>query len=357
MVVLIAVALCLVPVRPAAAHWADLAVAEIVVEPAETVMTLTFPTALVSGVDEDRNGSLDAAEVRRHVDVLEAAFASRIRFDDGALAGAMRVEPAAAPSAQAGDTVAPGTHSTVRLIYSWPRPIASLHIAYGLFVPGVSTASCLATIVYAGQVQSVVFTPKSPELTFPLGGGVIWRQISSFLLLGIEHILTGYDHVLFLIALLMLGGGLRDLLKTVTAFTAAHSVTLSLAALHVVTLPTRLVESLIALSIAYVAIENILRRPQVLRWRWRIAFGFGLVHGLGFASILEELALPRATLAASLVSFNVGVEMGQIAVVTVAFLTLRALQRASWNLTLRRWVSAAVAAAGLFWFVQRAFLS
>src|SRR5438445_365152 len=178
----------------------------------------------------------------------------------------------------------------------------------------------------------------------------------SFTALAMRHILTGHDHMLFLVSLVMLGGGLRSLLKTVTAFTVAHSVTLSLAALGIATLPPRLVESGIALSIAYVAAENLWRGAHAIRTRWFVTFSFGLIHGLGFATILRQLAISRANLALSLVSFNFGVELGQIAVVTAALLSLGALATLPWESTMRRRVSAAAAALGVVWFIQRALL-
>lgn len=344
---------------PSHAHWADLAVAEIVVEETTARITLTFPTGLVATADTNRDGQLSPDEIRTHRAALEAILGERIRLTAGGQRGALTVEPAEAASVAPNLNVAPGTHSTVRLVYNWPRPIHELTIQYGLFLRGVSTASCLATILQGGRVQSYVFTPEHRELSLSPGRSALWQQGWSFLLLGIRHILTGYDHVLFLLSLLMLGGGLRSLLKIVTAFTVAHSVTLSLAVLDIVTLAPRLVESGVALSIAYVAAENLWRRDKdkALRMRWKVTFGFGLIHGLGFASILKEMAIPRSSLALSLVSFNAGVEVGQVAIVATAFLCLLALRKLPWELTFRRLVSAGAVAVGLIWFVQRAFLT
>jgi hydrogenase/urease accessory protein HupE len=233
------------------------------------------------------------------------------------------------------------------------RP-ASLHRRrYALFLPGISTASALATIVQDGTVRSHVFTPENTTLTIARGDAV-WTQAWSFFILGVKHILTGYDHVLFLITLLIAGGGLRALLKIVTAFTVAHSATLTLAVLDIVSLPSRVVESGIALSIAYVAAENLWRRERALTRRWLVTFGFGLIHGLGFASILRDLAVGGANLATSLVSFNLGVESGQILIVGVAFGLLEALRRATWQPVLRRALSAGAMVTGLVWFLQRA---
>jgi len=335
---------------PAQAHWADLAVAEIVIGDRTVRITLTFPTGLVAESDDDRNGQLSPEEIIAHRAALTADLRDRIHLTNNGRPGMLTIAPA---EGAASLDLNAGTHSTVQLTYAWSAPVQELGIHYGLFLPGVSTASCLATIVEAGRVRSFVFTPEQREFSFVVGRAAGWRQAASFVVLGTKHILTGYDHILFLLTLLMLGGSLRQLLKVVTAFTVAHSVTLSLAVLNVVVLPARLVESGIALSIAYVAAENLWRKDRSLQRRWLITFGFGLVHGLGFASILRDLHLARANLALSLVGFNLGVEIGQVTIVTTAFLGLLALRRVPWEAGIRRWISAGAMAAGLIWFVQR----
>ena len=222
---------------------------------------------------------------------------------------------------------------------------------YDLFAPDVTTARCLAQLVRGGKIDNLVFTPATKDAA--LINLPVWQQISSFIGLGIEHILTGYDHILFLISLLMLGGGLKYLLKVVTAFTLSHSITLSLAALNIVTLPSRWVECAIALSIAYIATENLWRKES--SGRWKLAFGFGLIHGLGFASALQELDLPRTNLAISLASFNVGVEIGQISIVLVIYFLLSYLHKLPWDLAIRRSISVGVIVMSLIWFWERAF--
>ncbi|HEV8340489.1 MAG TPA: HupE/UreJ family protein [bacterium] len=346
---------------PAMAHWADLAVAEILVERGVVRMTLTFPTGLAAAADDDRDGRLSAAEIGAHRAGLTTLLRERIAVTAGNVAAVLVVEaltsavPANLAAPKGPGSGARATHSTVRLIYTWPETLPSgpMMVRYGLFLPGVSTASALATIVQDGTARSHVFTPENTTLTVARAGGV-GAQVWSFLILGVKHILTGYDHVLFLITLLMAGGGLRALLKIVTAFTVAHSVTLTLAVLGVVTVPSRVVESGIALSIAYVAAENLWRHERALTRRWLVTFGFGLIHGLGFASILRDLAVGGANLATSLVSFNLGVEAGQILVVAAAFGLLEALRRAAWQPLLRRALSAGALAAGMIWFLQRA---
>ncbi len=173
---------------------------------------------------------------------------------------------------------------------------------------------------------------------------------------GIHHILIGPDHLLFLTGLLLLGGSIRRLVVVVSAFTLAHTVTLSLAALNVFTPPARMVEPLIALSIVYVGADNLLVRGGRDARAW-IAFGFGLVHGFGFASVLREMDLPARALGWSLLFFNAGVEIGQLVVVSLVASALAALRHRS-EAAGRRLAftgSLAVIVAGAFWFVQRVF--
>jgi hydrogenase/urease accessory protein HupE len=180
--------------------------------------------------------------------------------------------------------------------------------------------------------------------------------VRRFVPAGVHHILIGPDHLLFLVGLLLLGGTVRQLLLVVTSFTVAHSITLSLAALNIVTPPARLIEPAIALSIVYVGADNILAKGgrDVRGW---IAFTFGFIHGFGFASVLREMDLPRRALGWSLFSFNIGVEIGQLFVVVLVAAALVALKsRSEWaGRHLAFAGSLVVIAAGAFWFVQRVF--
>ena len=213
--------------------------------------------------------------------------------------------------------------------------------------------------VYEGETltSQMILDAKHPHLEYFAGSrqGVA-AVIRKFIPAGIHHILIGPDHLLFLVGLLLLGGSVRQLLIVVTSFTVAHSITLSLAALNLVTPPARLIEPAIALSIVYVGADNILAKGgrDVRAW---IAFTFGFIHGFGFANVLREMDLPRRALGWSLFSFNIGVEIGQLFVVVLvatAFTMLRA--RSEWS---RRHLALAgsivVIAAGTFWFVQRVF--
>lgn len=177
-----------------------------------------------------------------------------------------------------------------------------------------------------------------------------------FLKLGVEHILSGADHILFVLGLILLGGGAKALLKTVTAFTLAHSVTLSLAATGVWSPSPRIVEPLIALSIVAIAVENLRAKPSSGRdYRPLVAFLFGLVHGFGFAGALSEVGLHGQALALALVCFNLGVEAGQASIIVLAAPVLGMLEK--WKpVALRRLAlggSVAIGAIGIYWFAAR----
>ena len=174
----------------------------------------------------------------------------------------------------------------------------------------------------------------------------------AFIAMGVEHILGGLDHLLFLLALLALVRGLWQTVTIVTGFTVAHSITLSLAVLGVVDVPSRIVEPLIAASIVWVAVENLVA-PSGIGRRWLIAAGFGLIHGLGFASALTELDLSRDALLRALIGFNVGVELGQIAFVVVVMPPLAWVSRSGRLPRLPQVLSVLVAAAGAVWLVLR----
>src|SRR5262249_48921612 len=148
-----------------------------------------------------------------------------------------------------------------------------------------------------------------------------------YLVLGFEHILPeGLDHILFVLGIFLLTTKLGPIVTQVTAFTIAHSVTLGLTMYGVISLPSRIVEPLIALSVTYVAIENIVT-PQLTPWRLLLVFAFGLLHGMGFAEALRELDLPRSEVIPALVSFNAGIELAQLTIIALAFVAIAAWAR------------------------------
>ena len=209
------------------------------------------------------------------------------------------------------------------------------------------------------EPYSTVLDPGQASVDFPLTGGAtaVPRQgvFSAYLGLGFTHIVPkGLDHILFVLGLFLLSAGWRPLFYQVTAFTVAHSVTLALSMQGIVALPERLVETLIALSICWVAIENI-STSKLKPWRVAVVFAFGLLHGLGFAGVLSELGMPEGRFLTALLSFNLGVELGQLSVVAVAFVLLGRFERL---VGYRRYVvipcSVVIAATGGWWAITRA---
>lgn len=179
-----------------------------------------------------------------------------------------------------------------------------------------------------------------------------WLYIQS----GFEHIVPkGLDHILFVLGLFFSSLSFIALLKQITSFTLAHSITLALASIGIVVIPGSIVEPLIALSIVWIAVENIFF-SRLSKWRYIMIFAFGLLHGLGFAAVLAEYGLPKDSLVASLFAFNVGVELGQLAVVAVAFMLTYLIKQRVWY---RKWVqlplSVLIGFIGFYWFIERVF--
>ena len=213
----------------------------------------------------------------------------------------------------------------------------------------------LVKIVHQNEVQQSILTidSRAQEFSFSGKGVSLFEHGFQFLKLGIEHIVIGYDHILFLLGLIILGGSFQNLAKIVTSFTVAHSITLILAALQVLAIPSRLVESVIALSIVYIALENFFIKKT--DDRWLITFIFGLMHGFGFAGVLHELGLPAEGLVVSLLSFNLGVEVGQIIIVALTFPIIHLISKTKWKKQLVYGLSAVIMVFGLMWFLERAF--
>ena len=246
----------------------------------------------------------------------------------------------------------------VRLDFIVPgAPPPELQVSAALF-PHDSEHRTFVNVYEGGTLrQQWLLGPEDEPVSYYDGttaGALAVAQ--TFVPAGIHHILIGPDHVLFLVGLLLLGGTLRRLVLIVTAFTIGHSATLSLAALNLFVLPAAIIEPAIALSIVVVGVDNLMR-GEGRDLRPALAFAFGLVHGFGFAYVLREFGLPQGNLAAALVSFNIGVEIGQIAIVLIVAPLLALIRRRSEAAARRIAVggSLAVAAAGAYWFVDRVF--
>jgi hydrogenase/urease accessory protein HupE len=242
----------------------------------------------------------------------------------------------------------------------------SVRCAGGLSGGAISIAGLQATLTDVlvrlerldGATQVVRLTPSA--LSFVVEAAPNGAHVAgTYLRLGVEHILGGIDHLLFVLALLLLTRGFGRLVKTVTAFTLAHSITLGLAALGFVHVPQRPVEAVIALSIVFVAAEIVRarrgRKGMAARAPWVVAFIFGLLHGFGFAGALSEIGLPPGHIPLALLFFNVGVELGQLLFVAAALASVALLRR--WKRPLPRWAALAppyaIDGVAMFWVIQR----
>lgn len=231
------------------------------------------------------------------------------------------------------------------LQFSWPDGHGTLALRH------VGVENGYAAYLEGGETSEVI----------ALGGGQADSALEAFgnyVPVGFDHILPkGLDHILFVLGLFFLSPTLGPLLWQVSAFTLAHTVTLALGALGLVNVPASIVEPLIAASIAFIAIENIFS-SKLHRWRPAVVFAFGLLHGLGFASVLQEFGLPQDQFIPALVGFNVGVELGQLTVIALAFLAVGAWFRhkAWYRPGIAIPASAVIACVGLYWAFERTFL-
>jgi hydrogenase/urease accessory protein HupE len=342
----------------AEAHAIGLSSGEYTASDTMLKVKLSFARGEVAGlapaVDSDRDGHLSAVEVSNARSLLESKVISRIAVKaDGAECKGTLTD--AALTEQDGLLIEgryecanakAGFEVDAALLSDLPH--GHRHIART--VSGEATHDEVlyrdhrTVTVPAGGASEA---KPAPKLDHETSGGAF-----SFFKMGIEHILTGYDHLVFLLGLVLARGRVRQLIGVVTAFTVAHSITLALAAFGVWAPSPRIIEPAIALSIVYVGIENFFVKDASKRWR--ITFPFGLIHGFGFAGALQEISLPRAQIPGALLSFNLGVEAGQLAVMAVVLPIIFSLRKQDWfEPRAVRVVSGAVALAGGIWFVLR----
>ncbi len=304
--------------------------------------------AVALGIETDLVTPVPRAEFEARGEQLLQYFANRIRiFSDDV------------PCTQTPPRVDYGglpADVRIDLAFRCPGPVERLRLIYLVFFDIDPRHRALGVVDSGAGPEEFLIEADMPEFEYDVAAAPPpWiERAGRVLVLGIEHILVGIDHILFLIALLIVSARFVDLLKVVTAFTLAHSVTLGLAWYGIIDLPSRFVESAIALSIAYVAAENLTDRRFARRWM--LAFGFGLVHGLGFYQMLAELDLQGVGAATTLVSFNLGVEVGQLMIVAVVYPLIALAFNRDWYARAMRGGSTAILALAGFWFVRRAFL-
>lgn len=316
------------------------------------------------GIDADGDAALTWDEVRARHEAIASYALARLKLAGDGKPCMLRV------TEQLVDRHTDGAYSVLRLEGACPAPVDALTLDYSLLFDIDPQHKGLLRLTHGQSTGSAIFAPDARRQTLTVAQPGRWRQFADYLRHGTWHIWIGFDHILFLLSLLLpavlvrrdgqwqgrdtLKTSMLDVLKIVTAFTLAHSLTLSLAVLGALSLPSRLVESAIAASVILAALNNLW--PVYHRWRALVAFGFGLVHGFGFASVLADLGLPQDALVVSLVGFNVGVELGQLAIVAVFLPLAFGLRRGPFY---RRVVmtggSVCIALVALVWLAERAF--
>jgi hypothetical protein len=368
----------------ASAHLPSMAAATVTIEPdGKFTLDLTFdvpPFVLnvtpVAATDDAMNAWLDGPtnELARSLAAAQSRFAKEFSVvtDQGAGSVDKMIFPSAGDLQRYQDSVVI-VRLPVMLVLSLEGQLPAGTRSVSFRFPAILGVVAV-TVNRPGQTPSALVantgeaTPAVPlrldHAAAPSSGAAPvtepdrWLVARQYLVLGYEHILPeGTDHILFVLGLFLLSCRITPLLWQVTAFTVAHSITLGLAMYGVIRLPSAVVEPLIAASIAFVAVENICT-PELKPWRPVVVFGFGLIHGLGFSSVLLELGLPRQDFATALVAFNGGVELGQLSVITAAFLVVGWWRNRTWyRPVIVIPASALIAITGVFWTVQRIMLA
>lgn len=336
--------------RRADAHKTSLATGQLRVSGAEIVYRLQLSAhdlAVALGIETDLTSPVPRG-------AFEARAESLARYLDERLVVTAQGRRCVSASPALDDARLP-EEVVVHLRYDCPAPVVRLGLRYRLFFDLDPTHRSLGRVILRGGDEPFVF---DRSLTFfeldvtasrpPGRAARSWR----ILWLGVEHIATGYDHLLFLLALLMGAARFGATVRIVSAFTVAHSLTLGLAWHGILAPPAWLVETAIAASIGWVALENAVRR--VGRHRWLLAGGFGLIHGLGFYGALRDLGLAEAGLVTTLLGFNLGVEVGQVALVGLAWGPLAWWARQRWYEPSIRASSTLILLVALWWVIQRA---
>jgi hypothetical protein len=370
--------LCLSFSSTAHAHTPDTSYSRISITPHEVECKFSFDIATlqrITSLDSNNDGLLSRSELEIAYPKLINFLRQHIYLDlnqrESEFADADPLMwPTDAPNG------IPKSEFNQRLInFTFHNPMLSapedVTITFDFFEQLGEAHTVLGAFAWNGHEDEVIFTRFEPDFLYDTGCvAPLSDQLKQYFKLGVKHIFLGYDHIAFLMALLFVRK-FADLLKIITAFTVAHTLTLALAVLQIVKLPPQLVEVGIAVTIMYVAAENLWKNE--FSHRWILTFGFGLVHGFGFASVLRELGLPSAGLARSLLSFNLGVEAGQIVIVALLWPALWWLTRREtqpqvrspqvwspgfsrpWSSRLRLSASVIIFVFGALWFCERTF--
>jgi hypothetical protein len=314
------------------------------------------------GLDANDDGAISWGEVRTKQTAIASYALPRLQLQSSeAMCSSVVTDHLV-------DQHSDGTYAVMQFTATCPTEIHHLTVDYQLLFHLDAQHKGLLRLSDETHTQTAIFSQESPAHTFTMGEGSVWQEVRLYLREGVWHIWLGPDHLLFLITLLVpavlirQGGqwkavpdfatALREVVSIVTAFTVAHSLTLSLSTVGLIWLPSRLVESAIAGSVVMAGIANLY--PRVTQRRWLMAFGFGLIHGFGFAAVLSDLGLPTDSLLLSLMSFNVGVEIGQLVIVAGLLPLAYALRDSpSYQSLVLRAGSIAIILIALAWLAER----
>ena len=322
----------------------------------QEIRILVQELLLAVPLDANHDGTLEQQELAAARDILTDYLRRKVEVFSGEVRLPLRVESLDIRVESVVDSD-PLPFLFARLVFESQEPLREFRMRCHLLDEVDIQHDNFAKINIGGEVRPFVFTPTNTFVHRGSAGDALavapspWETLYSFGLHGIRHIFTGYDHMLFLIGLLLVAASFGSTVRIVTAFTISHSLALALAAFRVVSVPSRFVEAVIALSIMYVAAENVLSWFPIRRWM--VSFSFGLVHGLAFAETLQVLHLPRTQLVTALFSFNVGIEIAQVLIVASAFPVLLAMAKASWRLRAIQGLSFVIFCCGTAWLIQR----
>ncbi|WP_235822175.1 HupE/UreJ family protein [Gottfriedia luciferensis] len=362
----------------ALAHNYSASYTDLKIEKDQTIMKFSLDTIsvieLIPGIDKNKNYLLEKSEIKSGRHHLEELITERLALDKNNIEQTPKLEKM---------KLVKKTNNiflTCYLIYPSFSPGENISLTDGLYSGDSGTTNYvnLLTATYQGEVSETALQGKDRTWTMLLTENQQEQQTMdgqnsqshseepaqkntsksssswlSFLKLGIFHILTGYDHLLFLFALLISRQTIKQYIGTITAFTIAHSITLTLSVLGIVSIPSYLVEAMIALSICYVALENIFKKK--INYRWAITFTFGLIHGMGFASLLKDMNLPKSNLAVALINFNLGIEFIQLMIVLLLIPVLLKLQKSMKYQRYMQIGSGIIFILGFIWLIQRLF--
>lgn len=357
------------------AHNIDTSYARVVVASNRVELRLTldlFTLLNVTNLDPNGDQRITQEEWRTAVPHIESYLRGAVLYQrDGRASELGVLSPVVWPAGPNQSIPADQWHSTNGLVtfafsQNLTGTIRQISLGFDFFETFGQRHIVLGVFEHQGRSREVVFSQHQPDFIYDIvdahpssetstppgtaSGESLGAALVRFLLLGVEHIFLGYDHLCFLVALVVVSR-LGELVKIVTSFTVAHSITLILAALKIVALPSRLIECAIALTILYVAAENLWSKRT--GHRWMLTFGFGLIHGFGFANVLSGLGLPTTGTVRCLLSFNVGVELGQLAIVLLLLPFTLVMARWRHGRKMAMIISAAVGVFGLGWFTER----